>query len=110
MRMAWIILMAMALAAPAAQAGELGSATEGLAYARAHCAECHRVETSGEDTLPGDEAEEAPDFSTIANTAGMTARALIVWLQTSHPTMPNLIIPAEERDDVVAYIMSLRQK
>jgi len=108
MRMARIVLMSMALSAPAAvHAGEIGNATEGLAYARAHCAECHRVETPAEDTLP---TEDAPDFVTIANTPGMTERALIVWLQTSHPTMPNLIIPAEERDDVVAYIMSLRQK
>ena len=108
MRIARIVLMSMALSAPTAvHAGELGNATEGLAYARAHCAECHRVEPSDEDALP---SENAPDFVTIANTAGMTERALIVWLQTSHPTMPDLIIPAEERDDVVAYIMSLKQK
>jgi hypothetical protein len=38
----------------------------------------------------------------------MTARALAVWLQTSHPSMPNIMIPAEQKDDVIAYIMSLR--
>jgi hypothetical protein len=33
-----------------------------------------------------------------------------VWLQTSHPNMPNLIVPPEDRDDVIAYILSLRDK
>ncbi len=108
MRRVWSVLISMALSAPGAvHAAEIGNVADGLAYARAHCAECHRVETSDENALSG---EEAPDFVTIANTPGMTERALIVWLQTSHPTMPDLIIPVEERDDVVAYIMSLRQK
>jgi hypothetical protein len=30
-------------------------------------------------------------------------------MQTSHPTMPNLIVPAEARDNVIAYIMSLKK-
>ena len=47
---------------------------------------------------------------TIANTKGMTGRALTVWLQTSHPNMPNLIVAAEDRDDLIAYILSLRDK
>jgi hypothetical protein len=38
----------------------------------------------------------------------MTARALAVWLQTSHPTMPDFIIPPGDMDNVIAYIMSLR--
>jgi len=40
----------------------------------------------------------------------MTARALSVWMQTPHPTMPNLIIPTEERDNIISYVMSLRAK
>jgi hypothetical protein len=51
---------------------------------------------------------DAPDFSEVANTPGMTERALLVWLQTSHPTMPDFMIPAEVRDNLVAYIMSLK--
>jgi mono/diheme cytochrome c family protein len=108
MRIAMIVL---ALAAPcalgSARAEELGNAGEGLAYARAHCAECHGVETSKDDFSPN---ADAPDFSVVANTPGMTERALVVWLQTSHPTMPDLIIPPEARDNLVAYIMSLKKK
>jgi hypothetical protein len=40
----------------------------------------------------------------------MNALALTVWLRTSHPTMPNLIIEPNDLDDVVAYIASLREK
>lgn len=86
-------------------ADQLGNAADGLAYARAHCAECHGVETSRDDFSPN---VDAPDFSVVANTPGMTERAIAVWLQTSHPTMPNLMIPDEARDNLVAYIMSLK--
>lgn len=107
MRSATIVLTLVALCAHgAAQAENPGNAAEGLAYARAHCAECHGVETSSEDFSPN---ADAPDFSVVANTPGMTERALVVWLQTSHPTMPDLIIPPEARDNLVAYIMTLKK-
>ncbi len=38
----------------------------------------------------------------------MTDRALRVWLQSSHPTMPNFILSSKERNDVASYILSLR--
>jgi hypothetical protein len=53
----------------------------------------------------------APTFSAVADTPGMTERALFVWLQSSdHATMPNLMIAPGDLDDVVAYIMSLRAR
>ncbi len=100
-------LFAAVLGLHSAEAQQIGNVEEGRAYARAHCAECHGVETNGEDFSPN---IDAPDFSVVANTPGMTERALVVWLQTSHPTMPNFMIPAEVRDNLVAYIMSLRKK
>jgi hypothetical protein len=50
-----------------------------------------------------------PDFRDIANTRGITATALRAFLTTSHPKMPNLILTAEETQDVIAYILSLRR-
>jgi hypothetical protein len=47
----------------------------------------------------------APNFTSIATTLGMTDRALRVWLQSSHPTMPNVVLTQDERDDVIAYIL-----
>jgi hypothetical protein len=63
------------------------------------------VEADQEDFSPN---IDAPDFAVVANTPGMTERAITVWLQTSHPTMPNFMIPEEVRDDLIAYIMSLK--
>ena len=51
-----------------------------------------------------------PAFRDIANTQGMTTTALQVFLRSSHPKMPNLILTADEEADVVAYILSLRDQ
>ena len=51
-----------------------------------------------------------PAFRDIANTRGMTATALRVFLTTSHPKMPNLILTPTETADVIAYILSLRNR
>jgi hypothetical protein len=53
---------------------------------------------------------EAPRFEDIANTPGMTATALIAWFQTSHPTMPNVILTDEQTRDIVQYILSLKSE
>lgn len=95
------------LASLPARAQDTGNSSRGLNYARAHCAECHGVETMADDFSPN---VDAPDFSVVANTPGMTERAVRVWLQTSHPTMPNLIIAPEDSDDLAAYIVSLRKE
>jgi hypothetical protein len=46
----------------------------------------------------------------ISNTRGITATALRAFLTTSHPKMPNLILTPEETADVIAYILSLRER
>ena len=89
-----------------AQAQELGDARRGLAYVGRSCSECHAV-------LPSQSASpvvRAPTFESVANTPGMTATALVVWFRTPHPTMPNLIIQGQDKDDVIAYILGLREK
>ena len=85
-------------------AQERGNASAGLAFARANCAECHAV-TSSEDISAN---PDAPPFASVAGTPGMTGTALAVWLQTSHPTMPDFMIAEDDRDNVIAYIMSLK--
>jgi mono/diheme cytochrome c family protein len=96
--------MLLFLAPAFAQAQEVGDAQKGSAYAKQVCAECHAVQ-AGEEVSPN---PDAPSFETVAGTPGMTARALAVWLQTAHPTMPNLMIPPDVQDNLIAYIMSLR--
>ena len=38
----------------------------------------------------------------------MTRLALQVFLQSPHPTMPDLIVGAEDADNVIANILSLK--
>jgi hypothetical protein len=38
----------------------------------------------------------------------MTGIALTVWLTTSHPTMPNIIVEPHDMDNVIAFILSLK--
>ena len=40
----------------------------------------------------------------------MTATALRVFLTSSHPKMPNLILKPGQAADVIAYILSLRDR
>lgn len=85
-------------------AQEVGSPGTGLTFARANCAGCHAVESV--DALSPN--FDAPSFASVAATPGMTGHALAVWLQTSHPTMPNFIISPDDQDNIIAYILSLK--
>jgi mono/diheme cytochrome c family protein len=100
-------LLATMLLAPGvpAAAVELGNVAAGLEYAQRVCSDCHAVEKDTATLFA-----QVPSFQEVADTEGMTPRALVVWLRTSHPNMPDLIIPPDDMDNVVAYIMSLRTK
>jgi mono/diheme cytochrome c family protein len=78
----------------------------GKAYATEVCAACHAVQ-QGEMMSP---LMEAPAFQEVADTPGMTELALSVWLQSSHPTMPNIVLEQDDLRNVVAYIRSLKGK
>jgi len=45
----------------------------------------------------------------VANMPSTTALSLRVFLRSNHNAMPNLIIPDSETDDLIAYILNLRQ-
>jgi mono/diheme cytochrome c family protein len=100
------LLAAIAFIGGAAVAGaqEVGDARKGLAFAERVCAECHAVKAG--QKVPA----AAPTFRAIANTPGMTAMALTVFFRTPHRDMPNLVLTDDSRDDVIAYILSLRNK
>ena len=86
-------------------AQEGGDKVRGQALAEKLCAECHATASSQRHSpVPG-----LADFETIANTPGMSALALSVWLTTPHREMPHLILSIQERNDIVAYITSLRR-
>jgi mono/diheme cytochrome c family protein len=100
-----VLAAAIALTPSLASAVELGSPKAGQAYAERVCAECHEVQ-AGDSFSPN---PTSPTFQEIADTPGMTARALAVFLTTSHPTMPDIMIERDDLDNVIAYVTSLRR-
>ncbi len=83
-----------------------GASTDSAGYrlAAAWCRDCHSIEaaTAGASRGP-------PDFTGIANRHATTALSLRVFLQTSHPSMPNIILKPDESDSLVNYILSLKR-
>ena len=85
---------------------DIGDARKGLNYARKVCAACHNVQRS-DAASPN---SKAPPFKQIANPPGMSVTALTVWSRSMHPTMPNLIIQPNDMDDLIEYILGLRDR
>jgi len=94
------------VATPISDEQDIGDPRKGLSYARKVCASCHNVLRSEAASANS----RAPTFKKIANTPGMSVTALTVWSRTTHPTMPNLIIEPNDMDDLIAYILSLRDQ
>lgn len=94
----------LVLAAGNAEAQGAGDAKKGQAYAEKVCAECHAVK-------PGDTRsprQGATPFEIVMRVPGMTAMALNVFFQTPHPTMPNLVVEGQDREDLIAYMLSFK--
>ncbi|MFO1151414.1 MAG: cytochrome c [Alsobacter sp.] len=95
-RLALVVVLA-GLGGTAAQAA--GDPRRGEALVRADCLSCH-----------ADPARRprAPDFREVASMPSTTALSLGVFLRTSHPTMPDIILEPADLDDVIGYILSLK--
>jgi mono/diheme cytochrome c family protein len=103
---AWaLIIPVIAMAALPLRAEERGDPGRGLAVAREVCSECHAIQAQ---QLQSPKAR-APTFLALATTPGMTATALTVALTTPHAGMPMFRLTADQRDDIIAYILSLKQ-
>ena len=97
------IALALAAAVSNVSAQAVGDPKEGLAVAQKVCAECHAT-VAGQDRSPN---AKAPTFDKLAATPGMTHTALLVALTTPHAGMPMFILDDKQRDDIIAYILSL---
>ena len=96
-------LLTLAAAAGGAKAQKAGDPKEGLALAQQVCTRCHAtVAEQARSPNP-----KAPRFADLASTPGMTGTALMVALTTPHADMPMFTFTSEQRDDIVAYILSL---
>jgi mono/diheme cytochrome c family protein len=82
-----------------------GDPQKGRALAQRFCAVCHEVGRSDAQSPNS----EAPSFPAVASTPGMTTMALNVFFQTPHRAMPNLILETNQKNDIIAYIMSIKK-
>ena len=106
MKLIWCLaaLLAFCDAVSVARAQTVGDAKEGLALAQQVCAQCHAT-VPAQDRSPN---PRAPRFPELAATSGITRTALLVALTTPHAGMPMFTLTSEQRDDIIAYILSLR--
>jgi mono/diheme cytochrome c family protein len=99
-----VTLVACAGAAGQIHAQGAGDRGEGLTLAQQVCSECHAV-ASGQSRSPN---SRSPTFHELATAPGMTTAALMVALTTPHAGMPMFVLTADQKEDIVAYILSLR--
>jgi len=101
----FLIIIALSVFATShVQAQEPSEIIKGSVLAREVCGGCHAI-VAGEIGSPN---PAAPRFEAIARIPGMTAIALSAALQTSHRTMPNVMLDGEELRNIAAYILSLK--
>ena len=96
------LLGVVTIGAPA-HSQEYGDAGRGSTLAVRVCVACHGVRKGEDSTNP-----LAPSFTVIAETRGMSPMALNVALLSPHQAMPNIMLDAQERADIVAYILTQR--
>lgn len=105
-RFAITTLLATSVGSVSVLAQDQTPVQRGRAVAERRCATCHAVRP-GETASPN---AAAASFTRVAMTPGMTELALQAMLQTSHRTMPNLILDVDEMREVIAYILSLAKR
>ena len=96
------IAMVLALALLAFPAAAQDPGTGGRLAVR-WCMGCHIVEPSQTKAT-----DNAPSFRDIAARPATTAGSLDRYLSTGHTLMPDFSLSSQERDALVAYILSLR--
>ena len=81
-----------------------GEVRRGAKLVQRMCAECHSVE--GTETPPTN--TKAPSFASIAKMPEMSMMLLRERLDFPHPMMPSLLLTNEQKEDITAYLLALR--
>jgi len=78
----------------------------GLAFVRAHCAQCHAIDMSSASSL-----DIAPPFRTLhlRYPVENLAEALAEGISTGHASMPEFQLDSGHVGDVIAYLESLER-
>ena len=94
----------LALSVAASSVHAQGNPQAGLALAQQLCSECHAIQKG--QARP--QNSRAPTFVELATAPGISSTALLVALTTPHAGMPMFILTAGQRQNVIAYILSLK--
>jgi mono/diheme cytochrome c family protein len=97
----------MVSAAAPAVAGDEQLVARGREVARLWCADCHRIDPAQRRVARA--RMNAPPFIDVANMQDQSAAALRQFSDELHLPMPTFRLWDDERNAVVAYIMSLRR-
>jgi mono/diheme cytochrome c family protein len=98
------LIVSIALSLPAG--AQSVDPSVGRHLAETTCNACHQIGTaSSQGAKP-----VAPSFLDISRMPSTNELAIKVFLRSSHPTMPNIILSPEEIDSVAAYIVGLAGK
>ena len=100
-----IVFLGLLLASAAAVTAQAQDPQEGAKWTTNVCGQCHAVRIGQPQSPNG----RAPTFVELANTPGMTTAALTVALTTPHAGMPMFVLTSEQRQDIIAYILSLKR-
>jgi mono/diheme cytochrome c family protein len=100
-------LAAIPLTAGPALAQEApGDPAAGRGLAEAVCAACHAIPGVAPPIgVPG-----ARPFAALAADPAVTGLTLHAYLRTLHPPTPTFVLNEEQLNDVIAYILSLRDE
>lgn len=79
---------------------------KGRALAERACIACHVVSRQAASPIPAD----VPSFLAIANKPGQSMERIAGRIVIPHPPMPTISLSREEIANVVAYIMTLRDR
>ncbi|MFN3351741.1 c-type cytochrome [Pseudorhodoplanes sp.] len=103
-RLVWLLVAFGVMMAGQASAQPIGDPAAGRRLAEAWCSECHAITRT-----PSGAPRQGPDFIDVARRPSTTPLSLNVFLRSNHDNMPNFILQRDEADDLVAYIMSLKE-
>jgi mono/diheme cytochrome c family protein len=87
-----------------APAQDRGNVASGRDLAGHWCGNCHQI-NRGPPARPG-----VSTFEQVARLPSTTALSLRVFLRTSHADMPNIEMSDADADDLIAYILTQKEK
>lgn len=96
------ITLLIALTACSSSRGQGGDPVAGRALARHMCAECHLIAGPDPNSL-----QRGPAFVDLAERENISAAYLRAFLKDPHGEMPDIPIPPDDREDLIAYILAI---